>query len=336
MGGKGDTEAAPAGPPAYVKKTHKAWLAEIDIDRAAAAADNPYTSAVSYDPSLETDGMLAALNAFCAALAGFHDASVDIDKVADSFDAMYNYITAVNVLTDWQAYIAGAKTTVDGIYLDNAYIADSVNEYSAMLAADIAATVIPKFEAGMRDSNAVMTSSFVIGEALIYAEKDRNVSKYAADLKLQSVLERDKAIVAAGGYMLDADLKTAAIHVSMVKEYADFYIAGIEFKRLLTHMVVDSLRMIIVAKKEQTDMQHELDRAEAMWKMDLWSPCANVLGSYNVNSSATPQGPKGQSALGGALSGAASGAMLGGSVGGPYGAAIGGVIGGIAGLFGSK
>lgn len=315
----------------YIEDYHEQWLGELAGEITTAKLYNPYSTALAYDPSTETDGMLAALNAFCAALAGFHDTSVDIGKLTDAFDAMYSYLTGLNIVTDWQANVASVMTTLDTVYQDDAFIEDSVEQYSEMLQTDIEEKVLPQFEAGMRDANSVMSSTFIIGEALIFAEKDRNVAKYGADLKLTAHMKRNDAIVDTSKYLTEAMLKKASLYMPMSEVYSKFYISGIEFKRLLTHMVVDSLRMIIVANKEETDKNLDIQKLRRMWNIDLYQDAGSLLGSAG-GGHAVPKGEdKGgwQSVLGGAASGAAAGFGMGG----PWGALAGGVLGGIGGLF---
>ncbi len=84
----------------------------------------------------------------------------------------------------------------------------------------------------------------------------------------------------------------------------------------------------MVALKEQTDRDLELDVDEALWDFDTYMYAGNLLAAP---SGATvgrkpSQVSKGQSALSGALSGAAIGAEL-GTWGGPIGAVAGGFLG---------
>lgn len=339
MCGGGSSGGSVTTVPGYISTRHKEWLDDIYTDMNATALNNPYSAAAAYDPSVLTDGMLAALNAFCGAMSGFHDTSLDADKVADVYDAMYTYMTGLVPQTDYETYITAITAVLDTVYEDATELAASVSEYSAQLQADIEATIIPKFEAGMRDANAVMTSSFVIGKALIYAEKDRNVAKYTADLKLASHTARSDAISKTGIAMLDEKVKLAALYLPLAKSYSDFYIQGIDFKKQLTSMVLDSLRIIIIAKKEQQDEDLKIDRANALWDIEMYKYAGSLLGAYqgtySVQEGVSKTGMG--TALGGAMSGAAAGAMMGSvvpGIGTAMGAVIGGVMGGASGLFG--
>ena len=337
MCGGGGSGGSVTTVPTYIKDRHKEWLDDIYEDMERVALDNPYSSATAYDPSVLTDGMLAALNAFCGAMTGFHDASLDADKVADVYDAMYSYITGTVPQTDYATYITAITTALDTVYEDATELAASATAYSNQLQADIEATVIPKFEAGMRDANAVMSSSFVIGEALIYAEKNRNVAKYTADLKLASHTARSDAISKAGILMLDEKVKIASLYLALAKGYSDFYIQGIDFKKQLTSIVLDTMRIVIIAKKEQIDENLKIDRAEALWKIEMYKYSGSLLGAYQGTYS-VQEGPSKTgmgTALGGMMSGAAAGAMIGAptGIGAPVGAAIGGLIGLAGGMF---
>lgn len=325
MCGGGSSGGSVTTVPGYISSRHKEWLDDIYEDMNATALNNPYAAASAYDPAVLTDGMLAALNAFCGAMAGFHDASLDSDKVADVYDAMYAYLTGLVPQTDYATYITAITAALDTVYEDTTEVNDAVNAYSTQLQADIEATIIPKFEAGMRDANAVMSSSFVIGEALIYAEKDRNVAKFTADLKIAAHTARSDMIGKTGIAMLDEKVKLAALYLPLAKAYSDLYVQGIDFKKQLTSMVLDSLRIIIIAKKEQQDEDLKIDRANALWDIEMYKYAGSLLGAYqgtySVQEGVSKTGMG--TALGGAMSGAASGFM----VGGPWGAAVGGILG---------
>ncbi len=124
-------------------------------------------------------------------------------------------ITAID--SDIDGIATAMNSSLDSIVtsmksdLSDSYVDDQVKEYSDMLQDDIERTVLPKFEAGMRNANAVMSSAFVIGEALIFAEKDRQVSKFGADLTAEYIKAKNDAIVKADLVLMDANAKMAIL-----------------------------------------------------------------------------------------------------------------------------
>ena len=164
--------------------------------------------------------------------------------------------------------------------------------FGAILQSRIDTDTIPSFEAGMRDINAVQTTSFVIGKAILYARKDEQVAQYLADLN------------------------------------GKFRQQTIEQRRLLATHYVEVLRLGIVAMKEHHDEYMEYETAYAKWDLEMYSYGGNMLAAIGgARAPGVARPSRTQSAIGGAMAGAAMGAQVGGG----YGAIIGAVVGGIGG-----
>ena len=70
-----------------------------------------------------------------------------------------------------------APVTADTIDIDETAFAADVQTYADQLRADIENNVLPRYKAGMLNVNAITSSAFVIGEALIWAEVRSKCSK---------------------------------------------------------------------------------------------------------------------------------------------------------------
>jgi hypothetical protein len=302
-----------------------------------AVGGNPYgTGMTPYNPDVELDAMLAALNAYCNVLLNFHNDSLDINVVATAFDEAveaYNFVPR----TTFTGHLAALATSIDAQLLTTEEIDESVNQYSEQLQADIEDKALPQFEAGMRDINAVMSSAFVVGEALIFAEKDRNVAKYAADLRLANWGDRNKALVNASSSMTEMDYKMLSVKIQLAEMTGKFWIQGTEYKRQMTDKLIDVLRMKIVAKKEQNDEQLRRYVEYIKWPLATSQYYAAAIGAAG-GGHAVPQGEGGTgsggsitSVLGGVMAGASIGALFNSETGG-WGSAIGGAMGGAAAL----
>jgi len=233
----------------------------------AAIGASPYIGVDAYDPDDDITTMIAA---------------------PDTLQTMVDLLSAGT----------GLDTLISSV-LDHAKVDDSVTEYAADLDARLVGEVLPRFEAGMRDINAVVSSAFVIGRALIEENQDRQVAKYSS-----------------------------ALHM---KTFSDDVISVIGLKLQYQHaasmMISDVNRIKIVAKKEESAANIEIDAADALWDLQVFQYGANLLasGGGGVASPTVNKPSQLQTALGGAMSGAAAGAMVTG--GNPYGAAIGAVLG---------
>ena len=324
---------------AYVEAYHNIFLSWVQSYWSTAISGNPYgVYASPYDPDSDVDAMLAALNAYCNVLLNFHNTSLDTAVVADAFDeaeAVHDYVPETSFLS----HIAAIDDTIDDEFLDTDRIDTAVNEYSEQLQADIENQTLPMFEAGMRDINAVMSSAFLIGEALIFAEKNRNVAKFRADLMLAQWSDRNKALINVATFLTESDMKMFGADLSFAEMTGKFWIQGVEYKRLIADKIIDVLRMKIVAKKEENDetLRRYVERIK--WPLAMSQYAASMLGSAgggHAVSDATGGGGGNSvsSDLGGVMAGASIGAMFNSEIGGAWGSVIGGAMGGAAALLG--
>lgn len=175
-------------------------------------------------------------------------------------------------------------------------IADAVSAQSAMLQDEIDTRVNPQWLAGMRDINAVHSSAFITGKAIIQDSKIKAVSKFAGDIRIESF----KVSANMWARHLDWNQAVIATYQDMMKLY------------FMSHMDMEELRLKFAAKHE-------------MWDLNLMEHVRAMLGALGGGTPITDQNQPSQlqKSLGGALSGAAAGA----SIGGPIGAGVGGVLG---------
>jgi len=211
-----------------------------------------------------------------------------------------NLVAAPSILQTMVTLLSSGTTldTLIASILDNSRIDAEIVAFAADMDARLLSEVLPRFEAGMLDINAVQSSAFVIGRALIEENNDRQVAKYAADV-------RNKAF------------SDDAIKVIGMK---------FEYQKAVSQMLAESYRIKIVAKKEQIERDDEIDKFDALWDLETFQYGANLLASIG-SGTVIPgkQGPSGiGSAIGGALSGAAAGAYITETA---MGAGIGGILG---------
>ena len=278
MGGSGGgSSSGKISYPAYLQSTHNDWLDHTGVDTItssvvdfmnAGQGNSPWTGQAAYDPDADITAMITAE------------------------DSLQDLVTLLSNGTTLDTLISSV--------LDESRIDDAVDEYAADLAARLTAEVIPRFERGMQDINAVSSSAFVIGRALIEEGQDRQVAKYSADLHMR-VFSED------------------ALRVIQMK---------LEYQKFASHMLTDIYRMRISAKVDENQVEMEIDDKDARWDIELFQYGGNLIaaigGGTMVPKDTSPS--KIQSAIGGAMSGAVAGAMI-GAAGGPIGMAGGAFIG---------
>jgi len=279
--------------PAYLSTAHTTQIGYLDT--AIQAAVNPYTDLLAYDPDNDLSEMAAEVLSF----KGYAN-QVD-------WEAMYPRIYAL------------ATSLVDTYVGGGTYVSAKAAAHAAILDTDLAAKVYPKFEAGMRDINAVMTSAFAIGRAILSLDRNDKVDRFTADIELQTARDRNTMIN------------------QVASELLRIFLQRTEFQRAIAAICLDYGRLKIAAKGDEATEQKSIDADEAKWGMAKYQYMANMLAALNggVSSGAMPvsEGSKTSRVLGGALSGASAGAMIGAAItggsqeGGGYGAIIGGLAG---------
>lgn len=290
--------------PDYMKEYHMSWLAEMDVHTDTYLNSNPYLTATAYNP----DGAL--------------------DQVATALANFSAIITVLDGYADWQTShdIVNNKFTTPVINIQ-----EQADAYSAIADNSIMTRVLPQFKRGLQNVGASMGSAFVIGEAIIWASRDRDLSKFQTDLTLKNaeLTMQNRQLINQGVQIILQNLTQEA-----------------ELYKAFTHYMMEFNRIKIVAKSEETTNNLEYDVKDAKWEVGAYIDAGNLLASISGSAIQTDssKGPnKIASALGGAISGAAAGGVIGGAISGGaagsvvpcWGTAIGAVVGAGAALLSS-
>ena len=258
-----------------------------------AIAANPFSTLTGYDPTTDVAAMLTAIGAF------------------------QTIVTAMNYHTDYDTMNTAAAAQVDATYVPAGYIAARAAEHAAILDNDLNTKVYPRFEAGMRDINAVMTSAFVVGRAIIEADRNDKVDKFTADMEF------------------NADSKRADLIQNATGEMLRMFLQKVEFGRVIMAMTVDEKRLAIAAQQDYKTETKAIAGDLGRWPLEAYKYGANMLAgiSGGTTGSVPVDGNKTARIIGSALSGAAAGAMIGSAISSDSGGGWGAAIGGIAGAF---
>jgi len=269
--------------PSYMQNWHGAALGQGAFNPTmttvmnSALGNSPWTGQAAYNPNTDTSMMIT------------------------SVEDLQDLVNLLSSSTPLNSLVANV--------LSESRIDDAVDEFSADALARIDSEIIPRFERGMQDINAVVSSAFVIGRALIMENSNRQISKYSADLHMRAFSED-------------------ALKIIQMK---------LDYQRMASTLTSEVYRIKMVAKKEENDLNIKIDEEDAKWDLEVFQYGSNLLASIG-GGTVNPQKQSistAQSVIGGALSGAAAGAMVGaeiGAVGGPLGGLIGAILGGASGL----
>lgn len=295
--------AGPSGAidfPTYMKNVHALWL---------------YGLGPSAVPPLPDTNVLELMEIAWGSPSPFEFVKIyDPDTALDDNESRYNssetIIDALSAVTDYDTLVANAKAEADNVVVSETEISDAVTAYKNSVETRHLDN-ISNFTSGMADVNAVHSSQFIIGLALLEREREHDVSNYEANLRIQ--IKRDKMVFIgqAVSQMLQVHLTKASMALQLVATKAEVN------------------RLKIVAKNEEVDRTLDLQKGDALWDLQIMQLGSNLLATIAGSGQPEIQGmSRTQSALSGALSGAAMGA----STGNPLLAGIGFVGGGLAGL----
>lgn len=265
-----------------------------------------------------SDGLIVSVtDAFNYAAGGnspYYNYIVNGEPVAQAFmgegKTINSYAKIFEMLSEFQS--VNFDTTLQS-YSRNTTADELIDAVSLALDDDIITSVLPKFKGNLRSVGAVMSSAYVVGEALIWDSKIKALAKER--LTIEQILNQNTEV---------------ALKLTL---------SFIDFKKSLSLTSTDIVKYYYALKTDLDDHYSTMHGKDLKWDLDLFQYVNNTLSS--ISGAALSQGTadkapsKVASAIGGALSGAAAGAMAGasmGSAGGPIGAGIGAVLGLAGGL----
>ncbi len=283
--------------PGYMQARHEEWLNEM---QAYIPATNPYLGVSAYVP----DTYIAA-----------------IETQMTNLIALYDSIgtTLATAKTAWEGIATAVQVKLDTLLLStptSTFLTLAQAELSGAVVAALDADTIGRFEAGMRDINAVQSSSFTLGKATLYSRVGLELTRLTGEMRLKAITDRNRGVVEGSFQLLGQIAGFAAGRMALVSTY------------------MDKCKLDIIAKKEQLDRQVDLDLEEARWPFFEWQQAGTLLGAIGGPGMGSISKPNPTaSTLGGAVTGAAAGYQMSGSY---YGAAAGAIIGGLGGYLSSR
>ena len=277
--------------PAHMKVAHRDWLDHtgtdsmtysiVDLMNTAMTGNSPYYNYTPIDPD---DAFFAVGN--------------DLSDYTTPYELLKGF-------DEWGIDIAFDTYMAD----DAALITAAISAHSAQLDDELNSTVLPQFKGGMVNINATMSSAFVIGEALLWESKAKQVAFNDAKIRLQRIQEGSEISLKRMGIWMD-------------------------WKRITTQIAGEYARLYLAANFERDNNYLEKQHKDKVWDMEMYSYGTQVMAAISGTASTITEMPK-QSAMGGAMAGAASGAAIGSMVPG-IGTGVGAVVGGIAGYLGTQ
>ncbi len=215
--------------PGYMQARHEEWLGEMNI---LIPSTNPYTGVLSYNP----DTYIGAIETQMSNLITFYNS---IGTTLATIEAIWETLaTAVQVKTDSLLLLASTSNSLATIESD-----------------------LRRFKGGMRDINAVQTSSFILGSAALHAKEGFELVKLVDEMRLKEIMDRDKGVIEGSLQLFNQSGKLAANRTSLFNTY------------------MSKCKVDITAKSEQLNWQVELDLGKAKWPFFEFQQAGNLLGA---------------------------------------------------------
>ena len=261
---------------AYIEDRHKVFLNDTYTYRQSIIPDNPYNDFTSVPVD-----------------AGFFGTGYILASFPSLFDLYGKFVAGLDIDALWEELLESST--------ESPAAANLVKAESALLDDELDTSLLPKFMTGMRDLNATMSSTFIVGKALLLDTNQKTVAKFSAELKWKLV-----------GVAQDRYKAHLAWNMGVVNSYSNLFKTYFEVKEGITRL------------------NYDLEAKDSLWPLTVMDyERANLGALQGAMKQTSGESSSGGSFLGGALSGAAAGGMMLG----PMGALGGAVLGGVASLF---
>lgn len=289
--------------PAYIKEIHSDWLANTNpsgtdhetiavggditsLINTGLAADSPYTyvsrpsSAIAYDPDTYLTAIQTQYNSFETEAESLNESTnwgAYMNTVINKLDNGTTFPN-VDILGGLSNAVSDAITAAN-IALASAPITNIVNGYENEQLIRFKRSV-SRFSASMAEVNAVQTTSFAMGLALMESEFNNDVNRFEAQLKFETYRNILHDSVASH---VQAELVRSGVRDNMisgaVKDITNLLNIRVNSLKDASILLNEINKAAIIAKKEEQDFNLELDVREATWDLELFQMGGNIMAS---------------------------------------------------------
>ena len=273
----------------YIESRHKDFLMTVYERRQFLINSSPFANYVD----IEVDD-------------AFFGAGYIISSFPSLYDMFGKFMAGLDIESLWDQIF---EDTVNSPQVGDLTIAES-----ALIDDDIMTSSLPRLQTGMRDINAVMGSSFVIGKAIIEDAKVKSLSKFSAELKYR-----------------------------LVPIAASRWSTHLEWNKGVVGVYAEIMKLYFSAKVDINEANYSMAAKDRLWPftvLDFERAALGALQGATVSKTDVAGASTASKVLGGALQGAAMGAMVGSAfnttnsagqvvsaAGSAWGAGIGAVLG---------
>ena len=143
----------------------------------------------------------------------FFGAGLDLSSITALYDVYEQLITNLDLTASFNSIFADV---VNGAVID-----DLVSAEASQLSDDLEQVAYPRFECGLRDINSVISTSFVMGRAVMEQGRTKAIARFSAEMRyrlLPLVIERWKATIDWNKVSLEAYANILKFYLTMKEE----------------------------------------------------------------------------------------------------------------------
>jgi hypothetical protein len=270
----------------YIEVKHKDFLNTMLAKRNVAIQSSPYVDYVDINVDDAFFGAGYAISSFPAL-----------------YDMFGKFLAGLDIDTLWKQLF---EDTINSSEVKNLITAEG-----ALLDDEIETNSLPRLQAGMRDINSVMSSTFIVAKSMLEDTRTKAIAKFSSELKYR-----------------------------LIDTVQNRWIAHLDWNRGVIASYAEIMKLYFAAKTDVDEANYSMEARDRLWPFTVLEyekgglgalqGAVSSLGSKDVAGSNTAS-----KVLGGALTGGAMGAMIFGTktgaglagLGGPAGIAIGAGIG---------
>lgn len=267
-GGGGDQVITTRYAP-YIEARHQDFLTTVYNERVTAIEGSPFADYTDVEVDVAFFGVGYLISSF-----------------PSLYDMYGKFMAGLDIEVLWSQVF---EDTVNSPEVNNLVAAEG-----ALIDDEIEASSIPRLQTGMRDINSVISSSFVVGKALIEDARTKSLAKFSAQLKY-----------------------------NLIPVAQSRWQTHLEWNKGVVGIYAEIMKFYFAAKTDVDDINYAMAVKNKLWPFTVLDFERAALGALQgaMNSKENVAGASTTArVLSGALSGAAMGAMVGASIPGTYGA----------------
>ena len=271
MGSSGSSPDNTVRYPEYWEAAHEQTLAMVQASVGAAMGTSPFGDAVVFNVR-----------------DGFFSEGYAVESFPSLWDMFGKFMAGVDVHTLWQQTFNNIVTSPE--------INNAVTAQAAYLDDDMDAKILPRFHGGMRSINAVQSSAFISGRAILEDARVKAINKFASEIRLRAV---DLSATMWGAHL--------RWNEAVITSYSNMF------------------KLYFSVEMDTNAQTMEMKNRDTHFDLGLYEYLRAMFGVVSGGAGTTPTQEPSQAAK--SISGALGGAALGAQVYGAPGAVVGGVIG---------